>query len=206
MSYAPMTKALVLLFATTFGIALGHYLVDTKFWQTTQLFGGLLNPPTPGLSRDCLPGELSFLTWIFHWSMIFDYCYIPKCMWRWGEEDCTGNKRWKHFTLLHMPAFAVNGIVMANHLHRDQIVLLKLLHPLCVFIGSIATFFGSYAVARANGWGNSSDISKERPAFVTSPKPAIKEGSTGRDWDFSYSLQSIFVGCLLGYASLYLTT
>ena len=116
-----MANMLLLVFGSIFAAAIGHYFVDTQSWQHTKLFGGFLNPPTPG-RNEVLPGELSFITWIFHWSMIIDYCYtLPRYMWRWGEADCTGNRKWKLYTLLHSPAFLVNAIVVANHLHRDQL-------------------------------------------------------------------------------------
>ena len=124
-------------------------------------------------------------------------------MWRWGDEDCTGNKKWKLYTVLHLPAFTVNMIVMANHLHRDQLVVLKILHPLLVFIGSIATLIGSFAVSRVNGWNYFSDNKKD----IDSSFPTIstaRNDNSGRDWDILYSLASIAAGSLLAYGSLYL--
>lgn len=122
--------------------------------------------------------------------MIADYCFtLPKHMWRYGNNQCTGNKKWRLYTLLHLPAFAVNLIVIVNHLHRDQIVALKLLHPVLVFIGSIATFYGSFAVSKAE---------TEYPRKQW-------ENATGRDWDMQYTLSSILVGAVLAYGSLYLT-
>lgn len=196
-----MTRAVLLIFFSIAAIAMGHYFVDARSWQHTQTFGGLLNPPTPGRNQ-LLPGELSFLTWVFHWAMIADYCFtLPRFMWRWGDEDLTANSKWKLYTILHLPAFAVNGVVMANHLHRDQLVVLKLLHPLLVFIGSIATLFGSYAVSEANGWSLAKSQESPKESIL---KPAPKDAQ-GKDWDITYSLASIAFGSLLAYGSLYLT-
>jgi hypothetical protein len=202
--YMPMVKSLLLIFGSIFAIAMGHYYVNTDSWQQTKLFGGLLNPPTPGRKYQLL-GELSFLTWIFHWSMIIDYCItMPFYMWRWGDKDCTGNRKWKIYTALHLPAFLVNGVVIVNHLHRDQLVALKVLHPVLIFVGSITTLFGSFLVSRANGW---SPFSKEKNngSSCSTILSSEKEGrQTGRDWDIAYTLASFAAGSILSYGLLYL--
>jgi hypothetical protein len=181
-----------------------HYFVDPISWHQTQLFGGWFNPPAPGRHYNIV-GELSFLTWIFHWSMIVDYIMQLRCMWRWG--DLTRNAKWKQYTLLHLPACLVNGIVMINHLHRDQIAPLRLLHPVFVFVGSIATFYGSYVVAHANGWngfGPNINIKANGMANVSrdlkSNLPSLIKVS-----DLSYTIASFGIGSLLAYCSLYLT-
>ncbi|KAL3779024.1 hypothetical protein HJC23_011463 [Cyclotella cryptica] len=202
--YKPKTISVLLLFGVTFAIAMGHYFANPSSWQHTELFGGWFNPPTPG--RDFrLSGELSLLTWIFHWSMIMDYIMQLRCMWRWG--DLTGNEKWKLYTLLHLPACLVNGIVLINHLHRDQIIALRLLHPILVFLGSIATCYGSYVVAHINGWnvvGRNANKTVDGMAYISlGPKdnlPKLIKGS-----DLSYTFASFAVGSLLAYCSLYLT-
>ena len=203
-----MTKNVMILFGIVFAITIGHYMVDTTSWQHTQLFGGFLNPQTPYRVQPYLLGELSFPTWIFHWSMVIDYVIMLRYMWRWGDDDCTGNYRWKLFALSNIPACIINGVVMLNHLHRDQLVFLKVLHPLLVFVGSIATMFGAYAVAHANGW---KVVGSEKDGSVDGfSKVASKTASTNDDcsavfeWDTSYTLASIFVGSLFAYGSLYL--
>ena len=199
-----MANMLLLVFGSIFAADIGHYFVDTQSWQHTKLFGGFLNPPTPG-RNEVLPGELSFITWIFHWSMIIDYCYtLPRYMWRWGEADCTGNRKWKLYTLLHSPAFLVNAIVVANHLHRDQLTFLKILHPIFVFIGSIATLFGSFAVSKANGW-NSPNIDRKAASSILRTFRKDSNSIGGKDWGISYTLASIAAGSVLAYGSLYLS-
>ncbi|KAL7521014.1 hypothetical protein ACHAWX_005709 [Stephanocyclus meneghinianus] len=202
--YKPKTISILLLFGVTLVIAMGHYFSNPSSWHNTQLFGGWFNPPTPGRDFHML-GELSFLTWIFHWSMIMDYIMQLRCMWRWG--DLTGNEKWKLYTLLHLPACLVNGIVLINHLHRDQITALRLLHPILVFVGSIATCYGSYAVAHINGWsmfGRNANGTVDGMADISfSAKdnlPKLIKGS-----DLSYTLASFAMGSLLAYCSLYLT-
>ena len=209
MSYKPMLRAVGWVYASIFAIAMCHYFVNKESWQYTKLFGGILNPSTPGQTRSHLPGELSFLTWIFHWSMIIDYCWtMPRHMWRWGGQVCTGNQKWKLYTKLHLPAIAVNAVVVLNHLHRDQIVILKLLHPLLVFIGSIATLYGSFKVSRGNGWDaalvDNRYQSTNNSLATTCQKIKDNDTSLG-DWDVLYSLSSIAVASVLAYCSLYLT-
>ena len=125
-------------------------------------------------------------------------------MWRWGGQTCTGNKKWKLFTALHLPAIAVNAVVVLNHLHRDQIVILKLLHPLLVFIGSIATLYGSFQVSRGNGWNALLD-KRYVPFATTSQKIKDNDNTSLGDWDVLYPLSSIAAASVLAYCSLYLT-
>ena len=200
-----MARAVGWVYGSIVAIAMCHYFVNKESWQYTKLFGGILNPSTPGQKRSHLPGELSFLTWIFHWSMIIDYCWtMPRHMWRWGGQTCTGNKKWKLFTALHLPAIAVNVVVVLNHLHRDQIVILKLLHLLLVFIGSIATLYGSFQVSRGNGWNALLD-KRYVPFATTSQKIKDNDNTSLGDWDVLYSLSSIAAASVLAYCSLYLT-
>jgi len=202
-SYVPMVRALIYIFGAILAIFLGHYLPNKTSWQHVELFGGLFNSPTPG--TDPLPGGLSFLTWIFHWSMAIDYCVtLPQCMWKWSGEKYTNNKQWKVYTLLHVPAYATIGVVLINHLHRDQIVALKVLHPILVFVGSIATFYGSFVVSRANGWNYSSTI-KDTQQFAIRSNPTLEKEKDYPSWEMKYTLASIAIGSLLSYASLFLT-
>ena len=183
-------------------IFLGHYLPSKTAWQHVEIFGGFLNPPTTILAPSkCLHGKVSFLTWIFHWSMAIDYCVtLPQYLWRWSGDEYTRNKKWKLFTLLHLPAYATIGVVLMNHLHRDQIVALKVLHPILVFIGSIATSYGSFATAKANGWKYSSSNKETNFAFLS--EATFEKARKYPSWDMHYSLTSIAFGSLLSYVSL----
>ena len=180
-------------------LATSHYFTSPSSWQQTRLFGGLLNPPTPG--RDFhLSGELSFLTWIFHYSMMYDYIMILRCMWRWSGFT---NKKWKLYSLLHIPACLVNAIVVINHLHRDQIGFLRVLHPILVFVGSITTCYGACAIARENGWGTTgqhSDGLKNISLSLKSKSTKLIQGSNRL-----HTLTSFFIASLFAYWSLYLT-
>jgi hypothetical protein len=121
-------------------------------------------------------------------------------MWRWGDFT---NTQWKTYTLLHLPACAVNGIVVMNHLHRDHIAALRLLHPVLVFVGSVATCFGSYVIARENGWGSAGGGVDGLGKVSLNSKdntPRLIRGS-----NLSYTLASFAFGALLSYCSLYLT-
>ena len=202
-----MVRALVYIYGAILAIFLGHYLPNKSSWQHVEVFGGLLNPHKLKLyPHERLRGELSFLTWVFHWSMAMDYCWtLPQCMWRWSSEKCTRNKQWKLFTFLHLPAYATIGVVLTNHLHRDQIVALKVMHPILVFIGSIATFYGSFVVSRSNGWKYSSSNKEKYFAFRSGSSSPEKASEYYPSWDIHYSLATILFGSLLSYGSLYLT-
>ena len=121
-------------------------------------------------------------------------------MWRWGDFT---NDKWKLYTLLHLPACIINCIVLINHLHRDGILGLRLLHPVLVFIGSIATCYGSYAIARTYGWGTDEGGVDGLDNIVLNPKhnmPRLVRGS-----NLVHTLTSFAIGSLLAYCSVYLT-
>lgn len=200
-----MADVLICIYGAILAIFLGHYLPNKNSWQHATVFGGLLNPPTLRIAQDKrLRGELSFLTWVFHWSMAIDYCLtLPKYMWKWSGENYTRNEKWKLYTVLHLPAFAVVGTVLKNHLHRDQIVALKAIHPILVFIASTSTLVGSFAASRANGWNHSSTNKAEYVAFCSIP--TSEKEKLYPSWDIAYSLASIAIGSLLSYGSLHLT-
>ncbi|KAL7463721.1 hypothetical protein ACHAXS_004079 [Conticribra weissflogii] len=210
-SYRPMAINTIFLFLTAFILATAHYQYDATTWQNTPLFGGYLTPPTPNESIAHLPGELSYTTWIFHWSMVIDYLVMLLYMWRWGDVDCTGNEKWKSFALMNILSCVINGVVIINHFHRDRLVVLKVIHPLLVFIGSIVTMVGSFAVARANGWSvfGGTDRMKTVGQGFSSLLLEAKENSNGvvrtvKDWDNSYTLASVLVGAVFSYFSLFL--
>ena len=92
---------------------------------------------------------------------------------------------------------------MVNHLHRDQITVLSLLHPVLVFVGSIASFVGSYAIARANGWGEAGDKVDVLATVVNKSKRSEAKLINGSS--LMYTLASFTFGSLLAYCSLHLT-
>jgi hypothetical protein len=198
-----MAVKLLLLFCSTFFVGIGHFVVNPSSCHRVQLFGGL------GNKKPLLLGEVSFLTWIFHWSMIFDFLMLLRYMWRWGDDDCSNNNKWKLYTQLHVPACIINGVVVMNHLHRDRLVALRALHPMLVFISSVATLFGSYAVVKENGWsmlGNHQNVNVKKRRWSSILIPAernahIKNG----DWDIKYTLVSIAVGAAFAFVSTRLT-
>jgi hypothetical protein len=197
--FKPMTMRVLLYFGLAFALTVGHYFANPTSWQSTLLFGGYLNALAPKRSI-ILCGELSFLTWIFHWSMIYDYVMLLRSMWRWGDFT---SKKWKLYTWLHLPACLVNAIVMINHMHRDQIVMLRLLHPVMVFLGSIATFWGSFAIARANGWGDHAKSIDGLDGVALKSEDSVSRLIKGSN--LSYTVSSFAFGALLAYASIYLT-
>lgn len=204
LEYSPMAMKLLLLFCSTFLVGIGHYFVNPSSWHQVELFGGL------GNKKSLLPGEVSFLTWIFHWSMMFDFLVLLRYMWRWGDDDCTNNCKWRLYAQLHVPACIINGIVVMNHLHRDRLVALRALHPVLVFISSVATLLGSYAIVKENGWsmlGNQQDVNVNRKRGWSSILvPAERDGHVkNRDWDVKYTMVSMIVGAVFAFVSTRLT-
>ena len=196
-----MVIKVLLLYCSAFVVGLGHYFANPSSWHKVELFAGLGNKKT------LLPGEVSFLTWIFHWSMIVDFFVLLRCMWRWGDVDCTNNCKWKVYAQLHVPACIINGVVVMNHLHCDRIVALKALHPMLVFISSVFTLLGSYAIVKEKGWsvlGNDQNVNdnKRKVRWSSILVTAKREGLVkSRDWDMKYTLDSIAVGAALAFIS-----
>ena len=192
---------ILLLYCSALFVGIGHFLSNPSSWYQVQLFGGVL-----GKKQTLLPGEVSFLTWIFHWSMIVDFFVLLRYMWRLGDPDCTNNCKWKQYAQLHVFACIINGIVVMNHLHRDRLVALKVLHPVLVFTSSVATLLGSYTIVKENGWGlftnekNSYDNKrKNRLSSILIAKRDRR--SKKEDWDINYTLKSISVGAAIAFIS-----
>jgi len=196
-----MAIKVLLLYCSAFVVGFGHYCANPSSWHKVELFGGLGNKKT------LLPGEVSFLTWIFHWSMIVDFFVLLRCIWRWGDADCTNNCKWKVYAQLHVPACIINGVVVMNHLHRDRIVALKALHPVLVFISSVFTLLGSYAIVKEKGWSvpaNKVNVNdnKRKVRWSSILVTAKREGHVkSRDWDMKYTLESIAAGAALAFIS-----
>lgn len=122
---------------------------------------------------------------------------------RWA--DCTGMRQWKTLSLMHLPYMVVNAIVATNHLNRDRIPALKLLHPMFVFVGSLASLLGTLLVARSNGiWrkGSKQGNHKKLKCLVAESEPGA---APYPDWDLRYTTKSIILALILSYASVYFT-
>jgi hypothetical protein len=121
---------------------------------------------------------------------------------RWAE--CTGIRQWKALSLLHMPYVLVNAIVALNHFHRDGISGLKLLHPLFVFVGSLATLFGTAMVVSAGsnwGWRRGTTGNDDNSKCLLDG--AESKAGAYPDWDPWYSAKSMMLSVFLSYASVY---
>ncbi len=195
-----MVIKVLLLYCATCFVGMGHFIANPLSWHQVELFGGL------GKQKKLLPGQVSFLTWIFHWSMIVDFIEILRYMWRWGDADCTDNCKWKLYAKLHVPACVINGVVVMNHLHRDRLVALKVLHPMLVFASSVATLLGSYAILKRNGWSMFADKKnvkrKRRLSSILIPE---RDHIKMKDWDMMHTLKSIVVGAFLAFISTHLS-
>ena len=192
---------ILLLYCSALFVGIGHFLSNPSSWYQVELFGRM------GKKQTLLQGEVSFLTWIFHWSMIVDFFVLLRYMWRWGDADCTNNCKWKLYAQLHVFACIINGIVVINHLHRDRLVALKVLHPVLVFTSSVATLIGSYTIVKENGLGMFTDeknsYDNKRKSRLTSILIADKgdRRSKKEDWDIIYTLKSISVGAAIAFIS-----
>lgn len=202
LEYSPMVIKLLLLYCVAFFVGVGHVIANPSRWRQVELFGGL------GNQKKLLRGQVSFLTWIFHWSMIFDFIETLRYMWKWSDADCTDNCQWKLYAKLHVPACVINGVVVMNHLHRDRLVALKVLHPMLVFVSSVATLLGSYAILKRNGWSMfANEKNVERKRRLCSSSILIPERDTQEeDFDMMYSLKSIIAGAALAFISTHFTS
>lgn len=207
-SYAPMIRKVCMLYGSIFLVGYIHKMIGAENWMNLAFLGGVIDPPTPGIDKEKLKGALSFAVWIPHWTMFIDFATQLKYMWRWG--DCHNFPHWKVLTWLHLPYAVVNAIVAMNHLNRDRLAVLKLLHPIFVFVGSSATLLGSVWAVCSNRW----IIQKEREQPEENERslmdkvradPAAIGDLIYPDWDMSYSVGSIALAMMLSYFSLYLT-
>lgn len=197
-----MAIKVLLLYCVAFFVGIGHFIADPSRWHQVELFGGL------GNQKQLLPGQVSFLTWVFHWSMIVDFIEMLRYMCRWGDADCTDNCQWKLFARLHVPACVINGVVVMNHLHRDRLVTLKVLHPMLVFVSSVATLLGSYEILKRNGWSMFADEKtvKRKRRLSSIFIPAKRDHIKMKDFDMIYTLKSIAVGSALAFISTHFAT
>ena len=200
LEYSPFVIKVLLLYCSALFVGIGHFISNPSSWHQVELFGGL----GLGKKQTLLQGEVSFLTWIFHWSMIVDFFVLLRYMWRWGDADCTNNCKWKLYAQLHLPACIINGIVVMNHLHRDRLVALKVLHPVLVFISSVATLFGSYTIVKENGWDMFTDeknYDNKRRSSLSSTLVKRDRRSKKEEWDMIYTLKSIALGATMAFIS-----
>lgn len=189
-----MIKVL-LLYCSALFVGIGHFLSNPSSWYQVELFGGL------GKKQARRRGEVSFLTWIFHWSMVVDFFLLLRYMWRWGDTDCTNNCKWKQYAQLHIFACIINGVVVMNHLHRDRLVALKALHPVLVFISSVATLLGSYTIVKENGWGLFTDEKNSNDNKRKGRLSRVDRRSKKEEWDMIYTLKSIALGATMAFIS-----
>jgi hypothetical protein len=114
-------------------------------------------------------------------------------------------RQWKALSLLHLPYAVVNAIVALNHFHRDQSSGLKLLHPLFVFVGSLATLLGTTLVlfsAGSNGRGERGKMDKDEDSKCPLDGAEPKGGRAYPDWDPWYTVKSMILSIVLSYASV----
>lgn len=141
--------------------------------------------------------------WIPHWTMFIDFGTQLRYMSRWAA--CTGMRQWKTLSLMHLPYAVVNAIVAMNHVNRDRIPALKLLHPIFVFGGSLASLLGTILVARSNGVcrnGSKQGNHDNSTCFVAESEPGV---APYPDWDLRYTTKSMILALILSYASVYFT-
>lgn len=186
-SYVPMVKVISISYAVFGLLGYLHKKLGGHAWAKTPFLGGFLNPLAPELDTSLQTGALSFAVWVPHWIMFIDVATQIRSMWHWA--DCAKTKQWKDLALLHVPNGAVMAVVIANHLHRDHVPLLRLLHPLFVFFGSVTCLIGSVRVARANGWAGR-QCSTKNSLQAIGIVPAAEEQSYS-DWDLAYSVRSL---------------
>ena len=138
---------------------------------------------------------------IGQWSSIIAYAaslYVEM-----GRQRCTGNRKWKVYTALHLLAFCEWGCNCGSSPSWSACCI-ESGTPCSDICGKYYNAFGSFVVSRANGWSPFSKEKNNDSSFSTILSSEKEGRQTGRDWDISYTLASIAAGSILSYGSLYL--
>lgn len=133
--------------------------------------------------------------------MFIDFATQLRYMSRWGR--CLGLHKWKSLAILHFPWALANSAVFLGHVHKDQCLLFKRLHPILIFFGGITTLVGTIQLALDVPDGGLDE--KKKLEKILRNRTLIKPASISKDWDLRYSASSSILAVLLSYVSLYTT-
>lgn len=137
--------------------------------------------------------------------MFIDFANQLFAMTRWSK--CTGLSGWRNLAYLHLPWVLANVTVFLGHLHRDKSTILKSLHPVFIFLGSISTLIGTtlLILERRRDLQEDSALMKDLLGTCSSRTSAESHPSGNCLFDRRYTLNCILFAALLSYASLCLT-
>jgi hypothetical protein len=137
--------------------------------------------------------------------MFIDFVNLLLAMTRWSKS--LGISGWKRLACLHFPWVLANIAVFLGHLHKDQNLMLKALHPMLIFAGSVSTLVGTMLLIRERNGNAKEDrtLTKDMLFASASRTPGESGSDTNTLFDRRYSFNCILLAVLLSYASLYLT-
>lgn len=137
--------------------------------------------------------------------MFIDFANLLRAMTRWSK--CTGLSGWRNLAYLHLPWALANATVFLGHLHKDKSTILKSLHPVFIFLGSISTLIGSQVLIVERKRNLHEDSAHMKDLLGTSPSCISAEPNSDGSGLFErrYTLNCILFAALLSYASLCLT-
>ena len=137
--------------------------------------------------------------------MFIDFVNLLRVMTRWSKSlDIPG---WKRLACLHFPWVLANVAVFLGHLHKDQNLILKALHPMLIFAGSVSTLVGTILLIRERNGNAKEDRTLTKDMLVAPASRTPGESGSDRNvlFDRRYTFNCILLAALLSYASLYLT-
>lgn len=143
--------------------------------------------------------------WLPHWTMFIDSASLLCAMTRWSK--CTGLSGWRNLAYLHLPWVLANATVFLGHLHKDKGKILKSLHPVFIFLGSISTLIGTTLLILERKRDRQEDSALMKDLLDTSSSRCADEShAVGNGLlDRQYISKCILFAALLSYASLCLT-
>ena len=139
--------------------------------------------------------------------MFIDFTNLLRAMIRWSK--CLGIPGWKKLAYLHLPWALANATVFLGHLHKDKSTILKSLHPIFIFLGSVSTLVGSVLLIqerkRDQDLHNDTTLAKDLLG-TSSSRTSAEPRSVGNGlFDYRYTLNCIVTAALFSYASLCMT-
>jgi len=201
--YAPASKAIVWSYLAIAVAGFIHWVCGGDNWPSLRFMGGALDPPTPFLKASDLTGAPSFAVWLPHWTMFIDFANLLHAMTRWSKS--LGISGWKTLAYLHSPWALANVAVFLGHLHKDQNLMLKSLHPVFIFLGSVSTLIGTIMLLQERKGKVKEDTTLVKSMLgAPTNRTELRSDRSGL-FDRRYTLNCILLAALLSYASLHLT-
>ena len=137
--------------------------------------------------------------------MFIDSASLLCAMTRWSK--CTGLSGWRNLAYLHLPWVLANVTVFLGHLYKDKSTILKSLHPVFIFLGSMSTLIGTALLIVERKRSSHEDSANMKDLLCTyQSRNSAESNSEGNGmFEGRYTLNCILFAAILSYASLCLT-